>query len=159
MRKPKYWTGLRPRCLHFEFSYLNFTNGQELSQTHPLTFAVKKLKINQTSFNFPKSGPNPALPSPMRRTSKTGGGGATTTTQKQDETLSDYQLDQTPRQNEEHLTMRMILYSTQAGSQSLQLKQGCIFRLTCSHPELTEDHVLTSAYVKIFTRNAVNKSV
>ena len=39
--------------------------------------------------------------------------------------------------------------------------QGCIFRLTCSHPELTEDHVLTSAYVKIFrivTRNAVNKS-
>ena len=40
--------------------------------------------------------------------------------------------------------------------------QGCIFRLTCSHPELTEDHVLTSAYVKIFrtvTRNAVNKGV
>ena len=39
--------------------------------------------------------------------------------------------------------------------------QGCIFRLTCSHPELTEEHVLTSAYVKIFrivTRNAVNKS-
>ena len=38
--------------------------------------------------------------------------------------------------------------------------QGCIFRLTCSHPELTEDHVLTSAYVRIFrnvTRNAVNK--
>ena len=40
--------------------------------------------------------------------------------------------------------------------------QGCMFRLTCSYPELTEDHVLTSAYVKIFrtvTRNAVNKSV
>ena len=40
--------------------------------------------------------------------------------------------------------------------------QGCIFRLTCSHPELTEDHVLTSPYVKVFrtaTRNAVNKSV
>ena len=40
--------------------------------------------------------------------------------------------------------------------------QGCIFRLTCSHPELTKDHVLTSAYVEIFrtvTRNAVNKSV
>ena len=39
--------------------------------------------------------------------------------------------------------------------------QGYIFRLTCSHRELTEDHVLTSAYVKIFrtvTRNAVNKS-
>ena len=42
------------------------------------------------------------------------------------------------------------------------VSQGCIFRLTCSHPELTEDHVLTSAYLKIFrtvTRNAVNKSV
>ena len=40
--------------------------------------------------------------------------------------------------------------------------QGCIFRLTCSYPELTEDHVLTNAYVKIcrtVTRNAVNKSV
>ena len=40
--------------------------------------------------------------------------------------------------------------------------QGCIFCLTCSYPELIEDHVLTSAYVKIFrtvTRNAVNKSV
>ena len=40
--------------------------------------------------------------------------------------------------------------------------QGCIFRLTCSYPELTEDDVLTSAYVKIFrtvTRNALNKSV
>ena len=39
--------------------------------------------------------------------------------------------------------------------------QGGIFRLTCSYRELTEDHVLTSAYVKIFriiTRNAVNKS-
>ena len=31
---------------------------------------------------------------------------------------------------------------------SLCWEQGCIFRLTCSHPELTEDHVLTSAYVK-----------
>ena len=40
--------------------------------------------------------------------------------------------------------------------------QGCIFRLTCSHSELTKDHVLTSAYVKIFrtvTRNAVNMYV
>ena len=40
--------------------------------------------------------------------------------------------------------------------------QGCIFCLTCSHPEMTEDHVLTSAYVKFFRtvmRNAVNKSV
>ena len=41
-------------------------------------------------------------------------------------------------------------------------KQGCIFCLTCPHPELTKDHVLTSAHVKIFrtvTRNAINKSV
>ena len=28
--------------------------------------------------------------------------------------------------------------------------QGCIFRLTCSYPQLTEDHVLTSVYVKIY---------
>ena len=42
------------------------------------------------------------------------------------------------------------------------IRQGCIFRLTCSYPELTKDHVLTSAYVNIFrtvTRNALNKSV
>ena len=40
--------------------------------------------------------------------------------------------------------------------------QGCIFRLMCSHRELTKDRVLTSTYVKFFrtvTRNAVNKSV
>ena len=40
--------------------------------------------------------------------------------------------------------------------------QGCISCGTCSYLELTEDHVLTSAYVKIFrtvTRNAVNKGV
>ena len=40
--------------------------------------------------------------------------------------------------------------------------QGCIFRSTCSHPELTKDHVLTSACVEIFktvTTNAVNKSI
>ena len=40
--------------------------------------------------------------------------------------------------------------------------QGCISCGTCSYPKLTEDHVLTSAYVKIFrtvTRNAVNKGV
>ena len=39
--------------------------------------------------------------------------------------------------------------------------QGCISCGTCSYPELTKDHVLTSAYVKVFrivTRNAVNKS-
>ena len=44
----------------------------------------------------------------------------------------------------------------------MEVGQGCIFRLTCSHRELTKDHVLTSAYVKIFrtvTGNAVNKSV
>ena len=43
----------------------------------------------------------------------------------------------------------------------LGAKQGCISCGTCSYLELTEDHVLTSAYVKIFrivTRNAVNKS-
>ena len=41
-------------------------------------------------------------------------------------------------------------------------RQGWIFRLTCSHPELTKNHVLTSAFVEIFrivTRNAINKSV
>ena len=40
-------------------------------------------------------------------------------------------------------------------------RQGCISCGTCSYPELTEDHVLTSAYVKVFrivTRNAANKS-
>ena len=40
-------------------------------------------------------------------------------------------------------------------------QQGCISRLTCSYPELTKDHVLTSAYVKFFrtvTKNAVNNS-
>ena len=41
-------------------------------------------------------------------------------------------------------------------------RQGCISCGPCSCPELTEDHVLTSAYVEILrtvTRNAVNKSV
>ena len=41
-------------------------------------------------------------------------------------------------------------------------KQGCISCGMCSYPELTKDHMLTSAYVNIFrtvTRNAVNKSV
>ena len=35
--------------------------------------------------------------------------------------------------------------------------QGCIFRLTCSHPVLTEDHVLKSAYdvVSDLMHNAV----
>ena len=50
----------------------------------------------------------------------------------------------------------------QQGSHSCHDRQGCIFRLRCSHPELTEDLVLTNAYVKILrtvTRNAVNKSV
>ena len=43
----------------------------------------------------------------------------------------------------------------------LHSHQGCISCGTCSYPELTEDHVRTSAYVKIFrivTRNAINKS-
>ena len=42
------------------------------------------------------------------------------------------------------------------------LEQGCISCGMCSYPELTKDHMLTSAYVYIFrtvTRNAVNKSV
>ena len=46
-------------------------------------------------------------------------------------------------------------------------KQGCwwqgyISSVTYSYPELTEDHVLTSAYVKIFRTvmsNAVNEGV
>ena len=40
--------------------------------------------------------------------------------------------------------------------------RGAFFRLTHSHHELTKDHVLTNAYVKIFrtvTRNAVNERV
>ena len=36
------------------------------------------------------------------------------------------------------------------------VSQGCISCGTCSYPELTEDHVLTSAYVKMF--RFVNKS-
>ena len=48
------------------------------------------------------------------------------------------------------------------GQQVEAHKQGCISCGMCSYPELTKDHVLTSAYVKFFrtvTRNAVNKSV
>ena len=51
---------------------------------------------------------------------------------------------------------------TQISKFFAQYTHWCIFRFTCSQPELTEDHVLTSAYVKSFrtvTRNAVNKSV
>ena len=53
-----------------------------------------------------------------------------------------------------------LLYDEQ-GQEGDPPVQGCISCETCSYPELTEDHVLTSAYVKIFrivTRNAVNKS-
>ena len=53
-------------------------------------------------------------------------------------------------ESEEHLKGRM------------PVSQGCISCGMCSYPELTKDHVLTSAYVNIFrtvTRNAVNKSV
>ena len=53
-----------------------------------------------------------------------------------------------------------LLLTTYSISKRLPYNQGCIFRLTCSHRELTKDHVLTSAYVKIFrtvTRNAVNR--
>ena len=45
--------------------------------------------------------------------------------------------------------------------EKLVQQQGCISCGPCSCPELTEDHVLPSAYVEIFrtvTRNAVNKS-
>ena len=52
----------------------------------------------------------------------------------------------------EHLVIQLELINSH---------QGCISCGTCSYLELTEDHVLTSAYVKIFrivTRNAVNKS-
>ena len=48
------------------------------------------------------------------------------------------------------------------GGESQTWCQGCISCGPCSCPELTEDHVLPSAYVEIFrtvTRNAVNKSV
>ena len=59
----------------------------------------------------------------------------------------------------------MLIYSKMFnGLDTLDVQiigQGCISCVTYSYPELTEDHVLTSAYVKIFrivTRNAVNKS-
>ena len=54
------------------------------------------------------------------------------------------------------LCSRIRLHQTLNG-----YNQGCISCETCSYPELTEDHVLTSAYVKVFrivTRNAANKS-
>ena len=35
-------------------------------------------------------------------------------------------------------------------SERINQQQWCIIRLTCSHLELTKDHVLTSAYVIIF---------
>ena len=54
------------------------------------------------------------------------------------------------------MVMRIRLIRDEKG-----VMQDCIFRLTRSYPELTEDHVLTSAYVKMFrtvTRYAVNNS-
>ena len=60
-----------------------------------------------------------------------------------------------------HADMRVIcilIYAVNA----VYAHTGVHFCLTCSHRELTKDHVLTSAYVKIsrtVTRNAVNKSV
>ena len=36
------------------------------------------------------------------------------------------------------------------GFHKINDNQGCISCGTCSYPELTKDHVLTSAYVKIF---------
>ena len=59
-------------------------------------------------------------------------------------------------------TILLVGWGAEVGKNfSPRFKQGCIFRFLCSHRELCEDHVLTSAYVKIFrtvTRNAVNKS-
>ena len=55
----------------------------------------------------------------------------------------------------------IIIILSNNKANNVVLEQGCISCGTCSYPELTEDHVLTSAYVKIFrivTRNAVNKS-
>ena len=60
-----------------------------------------------------------------------------------------------PRGNP-HAELRFVATVTTGG------RQGCISCGMCSYPELTKDHVLTSAYVNIFrtvTRNAVNKSV
>ena len=65
------------------------------------------------------------------------------------------------------ITIHPSVYPTHKALQSSKQasdwsQQGCISCLTCSYPELTKDHVLTSAYVNIFrtvTRNAVNKSV
>ena len=56
----------------------------------------------------------------------------------------------------------MILKVRFLGHPVVVEEQGCISCGTCSYLELTEDHVLTSAYVKIVrivTRNDVNKSV
>ena len=57
-----------------------------------------------------------------------------------------------------------LFFTGQSVNQSVWhfIIQGCIFRLTCSHRDLTKDHVLTSAYVNFLrtvTRNVVNKSV
>ena len=79
------------------------------------------------------------------------------------------------RRSGSRLSMPAIAYNgIHCGAMALQIEesiaaktfqqcpdQGCISCGTCSYPELTEDHVLTSAYVKFFrivTRNAVNKS-
>ena len=57
--------------------------------------------------------------------------------------------------------MNIFTNPEQSPKTGLSQRQGCISCGTCSYPELTEDHVLTSAYVKVFrivTRNAANKS-
>ena len=59
------------------------------------------------------------------------------------------------------LTLAQNLFTAKKNLKPTHL-QGCISCGMCSYPELNKDHVLTSAYVKIFrtvTRNAVNKSV
>ena len=63
---------------------------------------------------------------------------------------------------ESFATVGEIRVYRRADFQSGSRVQGCISCGMCSYPELTKDHVLTSAYVYIFrtvTRNAVNKSV
>ena len=43
-------------------------------------------------------------------------------------------------------TINTSIFMTRCfGIRDSNCMQGCIFRLTCSHRELTEDHVLTSA--------------
>ena len=64
------------------------------------------------------------------------------------------------------MLIRVMILTKTTGTKMVMMVlhggQGCISCGTCSYSELTEDHVLPSAKVKIFRtvmRNAVNKSV